>query len=147
MGGLMRHLVSERVFPALGPLSVAALAPAPALDLLHGKHSPFSGTFHFAAVGLTALAAALAAFGLTLVGARRGDGRAVLVGIAFTVMAALLAIHGLATPGILVGYNGVISFTGAATLPVGGAVLPLSAPPGLRRPRATPQLLLLQAFV
>jgi hypothetical protein len=147
MEGLMRHRVSERVVPALGPLSVAALAPALALDLLHGQHSTFSGTFHFIAVGLTALAAALAAFGLTLVGARRGDGRAVLVGTGFTLMAALLAVHGLATPGVLVGSNGVISLTGAATLPAGGAVLALSALPGLRRPHAIRELLVLQALV
>src|SRR6266545_4736145 len=142
----MRHSFSERAAPALGPLALGALAPALALQLLHGRHSTFSGTFHFAAVGVTALAAAVAAFGLTVVGARRGDGRAVLVGTGFTVMAALLAIHGLATPGILIGGNGIISFTGAATLPVGGAILALSALPALRRPHAIRELLALQAL-
>ena len=44
-------------------------------------------------------------------------------------MAALLAIHGLATPGIILPYNGLVGFTGAATLPIGGAVLALSALP------------------
>src|SRR5439155_5109104 len=131
MNQLMRHSVSERIAPALAPLAVGALVPALALHVLHGRHATFTGTFHFAAVGVTALAAAVAALGLTIVGARRGDGRALLVGTAFTAMASLLAIHGLATPGILVGYNGVISFTGAATLPVGGAILALSALPGL----------------
>src|SRR6266508_1505632 len=142
----MRHSFSERAAPALGPLALGALAPALALQLLHGRHSTFSGTFHFAAVGVTALAAAVAAFGLTVVGARRGDGRAVLVGTGFTVMAALLAIHGLATPGILIGGNGIISFTGAATLPVGGAILALSALPALRRPHAIRGLLALRAL-
>ena len=74
--------------------------------------------------------AAFAAFALTLVGVRRSDGRVVLVGTAFTVMAALLAIHGLATPGVVIGNNGVIALTGAATLPVGAAILSLSALPG-----------------
>src|SRR6266545_3243967 len=103
----MRHSFSERAAPALGPLALGALAPALALQLLHGRHSTFSGTFHFAAVGVTALAAAVAAFGLTVVGARRGDGRAVLVGTGFTVMAAphaireLLALQALGAAAVL----------------------------------------------
>ena len=88
---------------------------------------------HFSGVGLTALAAALAAVALTIVGARRRDGRTVLVGTAFSAMAALLALHGIATPGILVGMNGVVAFTGGATLPVGAAMLALSALARLRR--------------
>jgi hypothetical protein len=59
-------------------------------------------------------------------------------------MAALLALHGLATPGIILPYNGLVGFTGAATLPIGGAVLALSALPSLRRPRAISRLLILQ---
>src|SRR6185503_5449832 len=51
---------------------------------------------------------------------------------------------GLATPGILIGQNGVIAFTGAAVLPVGGAVLALSALPALRRPASVRPLLWLQ---
>ena len=86
-----------------------------------------------------------AAVALTIVGARRNDGRTVLLGTAFTVMAALLALHGLATPGIILAYNGLVGFTGAATLPVGGAVLALSALPSLRRPRGVGRLLVLQA--
>ncbi len=50
-------------------------------------------------------------------------------------MAGLLALHGLATPGIFVGVNGVIAITGGMTLPIGGLVLLLStsAPPQLLR--------------
>jgi HD domain len=81
---------------------------------------------------------------LTLVGARRKDARTVLVGTAFSVMAALLALHGLASPGILVDFNGLVSFTGGATLPVGGAVLALTALPSLRRPQSVGRLLILQ---
>jgi hypothetical protein len=62
-------------------------------------------------------------------------------------MAALLALHGFATPGILVGYNGVISFSGGATLPVGGAVLALSAIPALAGPGAVRPLLWLQGLL
>ena len=58
-------------------------------------------------------------------------------------MAALLCLHGLATPGILVGFNGVVGFTGGATLPVGGAILALGALSALRRPSAVRPLLCL----
>ena len=56
-------------------------------------------------------------------------------------MAALLCLRGLSTPGVLVGDNGVVAFTGAATLPVGGALLALGALSALRRPTAIRPLL------
>ena len=84
---------------------------------------------HFYGVGVTALAATAAAVALTTAGVRAADARTVVVGGRFSVMAALLAVHGLVTPGVLVGPNGLIAVTGAATLPVGAAVLALS---GLR---------------
>ena len=68
-----------------------------------------------------------------------------LIGTAFSSMAALLAVHGLTTPGFLVGMNGLVAFSGAATLPVGGAVLALSAIAELRRPGAVRPVLVLQA--
>ena len=104
---------------ALGIL--AALIPFVLQRVYGHRHVMFSSSVHFAGVGLTALTAALASLALTIQSARRGDGRTVLVGTAFSVMASLFAIHGLATPGVLIGYNGVIAFTGGATLPVGAA--------------------------
>jgi HD-GYP domain-containing protein (c-di-GMP phosphodiesterase class II) len=62
-------------------------------------------------------------------------------------MAGLLALHGIATPGMLVGMNGVVGFTGGATLPVGAAVLALSALPSLRRPRDVRPLIVLQVVL
>jgi putative nucleotidyltransferase with HDIG domain len=59
----------------------------------------------------------------------------------------LLALHGLATPGIILGFNGVVSFSGGATLPVGGAVLALSAFPVLRGPEGVRPLLWLQGLL
>ena len=56
----------------------------------------------------------------------------------------LLVVHGLATPGLLVGMNGVVAFSGGATLPVGGALLVLATLPSLRGPRAVGPLLVLQ---
>jgi HD-GYP domain-containing protein (c-di-GMP phosphodiesterase class II) len=101
----------------------------------------FSAPIHFGLVALAAAAAVGAALTLTIAGAVRKDGRAVLVGGAFTVMAALLCLHGITTPGIIVGTNGVVAFTGGATLPVGGALLALSAVPRLSRPDAVRPLL------
>jgi len=60
-------------------------------------------------------------------------------------MATLLCLHGLTTPGIFVEMNGVVAFTGGATLPVGGAILALSALPALRQPKAVRPLLYLLA--
>jgi putative nucleotidyltransferase with HDIG domain len=62
-------------------------------------------------------------------------------------MTALLAVHGLATPGVLAGPNGVVAVAGGASLPAGAAVLALSALPGLRRPRRIGPLLLLQGVL
>ena len=68
-----------------------------------------------------------------------------LVGTAFTVMASLLLVHGFASPGFIVEMNGVVALTGAATLPVGGLILALSALPTTRNPQAVAPLLRLQA--
>jgi HD-GYP domain-containing protein (c-di-GMP phosphodiesterase class II) len=141
----MRPIPRDRVVQDLALLGVGALVPGITLHVL-GHHAHNLGTnVHFIGVGVSAVMASAAALALTIVGVRRRDGRVVLVGSAFTVMAALLAIHGLATPGVLIGDNGVIALTGAATLPVGGAVLALSALPGLRRPQGIRALLLFQA--
>jgi HD-GYP domain-containing protein (c-di-GMP phosphodiesterase class II) len=96
---------------------------------------------HFYGVGVSALAAAALALLLMSIGARRGDARTVVVGGGFTIMAALLAVHGLVTPGVLVGQNGVIALTGGATVPVGAAVLTLSGVPRLNARRSIPFLL------
>jgi hypothetical protein len=130
----------------LALLGAGAVVPAASLLWLgHDAHSISDGV-HFYGVGVSAVMAAVAAIALTIVGVQRRDGRVVLVGTAFSVMAALLAIHGLATPGVLIGYNGVIALTGAATLPAGGAILALSALPGLRRPQGIRRLLVLQVL-
>jgi putative nucleotidyltransferase with HDIG domain len=141
----MRLFLRERFAPLLVLVGLGALLPS-ALLAVWGDRMVMLGTqWHFTGVGVSALAAAIAALALTVVGIRRNDGRVILLGTAFTVMAALLAIHGLATPGVIVGYNGVISLTGAATLPAGAAILALSALPPLRRPHSITSLLWLEA--
>jgi hypothetical protein len=140
----MRRSTTERVIPALMLGLGVAVLPFAAIYLVAHRHVMFTAQVHFVGVGLTALAAALAALVLTIAGARSRDGRTVIVGTAFTVMASLLALHGIATPGIFIGMNGVVSFTGGATLPVGAAVLALSALPWFRRPRSVRPLVFLQ---
>ena len=121
--------------------ALAALVPV-VLMLVAGEHPvEFGRWVHFAGVGATAAVATAAALALTLAGALLADARAVLAGLAFSLMAALLCLHGAATPGILVDMNGVVAFTGGATLPVGCAILALGTLPGLRRPEAVRPLL------
>ena len=80
--------------PALACAAAAILLPTSLLGFLAHDQVSFGAWTHFAGVGLTALAATLAAVALTIVGARRNDGRTVLLGTAFTAMAALLASTG-----------------------------------------------------
>lgn len=137
-------MLRERTVSVLVVLGACAIGPAALLHFFGRREIHIGAEAHFLPIALSAGLAAGAAVGLTVVGARRGDGRAVLVGTAFSAMAALLAVHGLTTPGLLAGQNGVVAFSGAATLPVGGAVLALSAIPEIRRPQYINPLLWLQ---
>jgi putative nucleotidyltransferase with HDIG domain len=138
----MRRSTSDRIAPILILGGALAAFPTAAGHFFARDKVSFGGMLHFGGVGLTALAATAAAVALTIIGARRNDGRTVLVGTAFSVMAGLLALHGIATPDILMGYNGVVSFTGGATLPIGGAIFALAAVPEFRRPRVGVLLML-----
>jgi putative nucleotidyltransferase with HDIG domain len=140
----VRYFLSERLVPAVAMVGAGAVLPGGLLHFFGNDQVHFGAGVHFYGVGVSAVAASFAAIALSVGGARRGDGRVVLVGTGFTIMAALLAVHGLATPGLIVGMNGVIALTGAATLPVGGAVLALSAIPALRRPHGIRSLVVLQ---
>jgi putative nucleotidyltransferase with HDIG domain len=125
-------LVAAALVPAFVVLPVgrAMMMPAPAV--------------HFGLVAAVAGLSAAASLALTVAGARANDGRAVLLGTAFSTMTALLMVHGIATPGILVGSNGVIALAGGLSAPVGGVLLALTALPALRRPRRVGPLLALQ---
>jgi HD-GYP domain-containing protein (c-di-GMP phosphodiesterase class II) len=115
-------------------MAVAAVLPGVALLVAGSHHVSIGAWTHFCAVGLAAAIAMGAALALTLLGALQSDGRAVLAGLAFSIMAALLCLHGASTPGVLVGSNGVVAFTGGATLPVGCAILALGTLSTFRRP-------------
>jgi len=125
----MRSGLRERLLPVLVVGAAAAAAPAVVHVVCGDVKVHFTGEMHFYAVGFSALVAAAAALGLTIVGARRSDTRTVLVGTAFAVMASLLALHGFSTPGVWFGNNGVIALTGGATLPVGALILAMSVLP------------------
>jgi HD-GYP domain-containing protein (c-di-GMP phosphodiesterase class II) len=125
----MRSGLRERLLPVFVVGAVAAAAPALVHVVWGGVKVNLTGEMHFYSVGFSALVAAAAALGLTVVGARRSDTRTVLVGTAFAVMASLLALHGFATPGVWFGNNGVVALTGGATLPVGALILAVSVLP------------------
>jgi HD-GYP domain-containing protein (c-di-GMP phosphodiesterase class II) len=119
----------ERLLPVVTLGVLTALLPAAVLVAFGDVSVSLSAEVHFYSVGFSACAAAAAALGLTVVGARRSDTRTVLVGTAFAVMASLLALHGLSTPGVWFGNNGVVAITGGATLPAGAVLLTLSILP------------------
>jgi putative nucleotidyltransferase with HDIG domain len=135
----------NRGVPILALAAFAAVVPAALLHFVGHEKVLIGGWIHFTGVALGAGIATASAVALTVAGARQKDGHAVLVGTAFSVMAALLCLHGLATPGVFVDAYGVAAFTGGATLPVGGAILALGALSALRRPAAVKPLLWLLA--
>ena len=127
------HLLALAAFATATPVAVLAFL---------GEESVYLGGWtHVLGVGVGAAIAAIAALALTIAGARQRDGRAVLVGCAFSVMAALLFLHGLTTPFVFLEMNGVVALTGGLTLPVGGFILALSALPAVGRPGAVRPLL------
>jgi HD-GYP domain-containing protein (c-di-GMP phosphodiesterase class II) len=143
----MRSGLRERLLPVLVVGTVAGAAPAVVHVLWGDVKVNLTGEMHFYSVGFSALVAAAAALGLTVVGARRSDTRTVLVGTAFAVMASLLALHGFATPGIWFGNNGVIALTGGATLPAGALILAMSVLPLPRVLQSVKPLLLLEGVL
>ncbi len=129
------HLLALAALVTLTPIAVL---------LFVGEEKVYLGGWtHVLCVSLGAALATASALALTIAGARAGDGRAVLVGVAFSVMAALLLLHGVTTPGVWFEMNGVVALTGGLTIPVGGAILALSALPSVGRRGAVRPLLLL----
>ena len=76
--------------------------PGGLIHFFGGREVELASGVHFLPIAISAGLASVAAVALTVVGARRGDGRSVIVGTAFSTMAAMLAVHGLTTPGMLV---------------------------------------------
>ena len=83
-------------------------------------------TVHVIGVTLTASFAAAVSVLITRAALRRNDSRAGLVGVAFTVMAGLMTIHGLATPGVFLeeyARNATVGLAGVMAVPAGGVLL------------------------
>ena len=113
---------------SLLPLSIAtalALFPALFVGMRYSNASVVSSMGHFAGVAVTASICAMLAVLLGVVGARRHDVRAGAISVAFTLMAGMLAIHGLTTPGFLVddGQYSAIAISGVLAVPAGSVVL------------------------
>jgi hypothetical protein len=131
------HLLALAAFVSVAPIALLAY---------FGEDKVYLGGWaHLIGVGVGAGIATAAALALTIAGAKQRDGRAVLVGCAFSVMAALLFLHGLTTPYVWFEMNGVVALTGGLTLPLGGAILAFSALPAVGRPGAVKPLLWLLA--
>ena len=141
---MLRQLSREPVL-ALG-IALAIVPPA-LMHFFATEKVMWSGYAHAVFVSASAGAATVAAVVLTVAAARRGDGRSVMIGTAFAVMASLLVLHGIATPDVLFDDYGVVAFSGAATIPVGGALLALCTLPILRGPKAVRPLLALQGVL
>ncbi len=133
--------MQQRPLHLLALAAFATVAPVAVLAYVGEEKVSFGGWTHLIGVAVGAGIATAAALALTIAGARERDGRAVLVGCAFSVMAALLLLHGLTTPGIVFDSYGVVALTGGLTLPIGGAILALSALPAVGRPGAVRPLL------
>jgi HD-GYP domain-containing protein (c-di-GMP phosphodiesterase class II) len=113
------------LFVAAGGAVAIGLAPVVPLMLTHDRSAVAVPDVHFYAVSATALVCAALAAALGVVGVRRRDRRSAAIGAGFTVMASLLAVHGLTTPGFLIEgeYTAAVGVTGALAVPLGGAVL------------------------
>ncbi|MGH2856373.1 MAG: HD-GYP domain-containing protein [Solirubrobacteraceae bacterium] len=130
--------------PLVAILLAAGLPPALLLGVAGRRMVMFVPTIHILAVGLAGTFAGAAAIAMSVIAARRNDSGAVWLGMAFSAIATILVIHALATPGVLVGENGVVQIAGAVSLPVGGSILALASLPALRRPRRAQLLLAVQ---
>lgn len=138
----MDHILPR--LPVVGVLARAAVIPTVFLAIA-GMHMVMLGpVVHMSVVGTAGALAVTASVAMSVIAARRNDGRAVWLGMAFSVAATLLVIHALATPGVIVPANGVVQIAGALNVPVCGAILAASGLPILRRPQRIRLLLGIQ---
>jgi hypothetical protein len=130
--------------PVLALLAATLVLPAFAVAASAGRMVMIPGLVHLLVVGITGLLAGGAAIAMSVVAARHNDGHGVWLGMAFSVIAALLLIHALATPGVLVPNNGLVQVAGVLNLPIGGTILAVSGLRAFRRPHRVGRLLVIQ---
>ena len=133
--------------PVIGVLTAAALTPTIAVAASAGQMVMIPPALHLFVVGVAGLLAGGAAITMSIVAARRNDGHGVWLGMAFSVIATMLVIHGLATPGEVVGNNGLVQVAGVLNLPIGGTILAASGLRMFRRPRQVNRLLSIQLAI
>ena len=127
---------------------LAGLVPTLLIALSGTQMFMVAPGLHIAVVGVAGLLALTASVAMSVIAMRREDVHALWLGMGFSVMATLLVIHALATPGIILPDNGLVQLAGALNLPIGGAILAASGLSVLRRPRRIKLLLGLQlAFI
>ena len=146
----MRMLTSRRpawvarMVPVMAIATAAGLVPVALFAVTAGGHVMIAPFVHVVVVGVAGALAAVAAVALSVFAARVNDGRVVLLGMAFSVMATLLVIHAVSTPGAWLPANGLMQLTAALSIPAGAALLAASALPALSRPRHARALLRVQ---
>src|SRR3954471_668577 len=126
---------------------LAGAAPAILIGVDGSRPMAMPALLHFGLVSAVAALTTGASVALSLAGARARDGRTVLMATAFSTMTALFTVHALATPGFIVGMNGVIALAGGLSVPVGAALLALTALPSLRRPGSVQVLVIAQGVI
>ena len=132
----MDRLLRSRLGSNLTLIAASAAVPAAVMHFLVSEEvAPVTATQHLLVMAVGSSIAALSSVALMLAGFRRRETRAVVAGGAFAAMTLILLVHGLATPGVLIGPNGVVAVAGGMALPVGGAILTVAALPALRGPR------------
>ena len=149
MSGLpsRRPAWAARLLPVLGIAAAAGAVPGLLFIATAGGHLMIAPLFHVVAVGAAGVLAAAAAVVLSVIAARANDARVVVLGMAFSVMATLLVIHALSTPGAWLGANGLMQLTAALNIPAGAVLLAASALPVLSRPRYARALLKVQLWL
>src|SRR6478752_5271980 len=81
-------------------VALSALLPLAVVVAVGTHPAMLTAQTHFWLVASAAAIACLASLTLSYAGARARDGRAVLMGTAFSTMTALFMVHGFATPTI-----------------------------------------------
>jgi HD-GYP domain-containing protein (c-di-GMP phosphodiesterase class II) len=136
-----------RLLPVLAIAAAAGAVPGLLFVATAGGHVMIAPLFHVIAVGVAGVLAAVAAVLLSVIAARANDARVVVLGTAFSVMAILLVIHAVSTPGAWLGANGLMQLTAALNIPAGAVLLAASALPVLSRPRYARAMLGVQLWL
>jgi putative nucleotidyltransferase with HDIG domain len=130
------RLLRSRLGSNLTLIAASAAVPAAVMHFFVSEDkAPITATEHLAVMAVGSAVAAACSIALMLAGFRQRETRAVIAGGAFAAMTLILLIHGLATPGVLIGPNGIVQVAGGLALPAGGAILTVAALPSLRGPR------------